>query len=293
MSVSPKVLLVALRRSCHLEYMGTANPGLPEHKTGRREVLKFLETRDILGVKIAALGEAGALSLVHDHIQRRAHLKLAFCNAHTANLAWSDAGFREMLAGFTILADGIGVDLGSKTLYGTKFPANLNGTDFVPRLLGTAPQPLSVMLLGGRPEVAQKAAVALGQRQPQHHVSVLHHGFFDAGGETDILARLAAARPDVLLVALGNPLQEKWIASHCTGDNCRVAIGVGALFDFLAGEVVRAPVLIRRVRLEWLWRLALEPARLFRRYVLGNPLFLARIGRVWLARRFAGGAAAR
>jgi exopolysaccharide biosynthesis WecB/TagA/CpsF family protein len=255
--------------------------------------LKSAETRDILGVHIAALSEAEALALVHEHIQRHAHLKLAFCNAHTANLAWSDAGFRACLDKFTVLADGIGVDLGARLLYGARFPANLNGTDFIPRLLDATPQALSVMLLGGRPEVAQKAAAVLSQRLPQHDVSVLHHGFFNQADETALLASLEAASPDILLVALGNPLQEQWIARHCTGSNCRVAIGVGALFDFLAGEVVRAPVFVRRVRLEWLWRLAQEPARLFRRYVLGNPLFLARIGRVWLARKFSGGAPAR
>ena len=244
-----------------------------------------METREILGVNIAALTQQEALALVHAHIRQRLPLKLAFCNAHTANLAWTDAGFRSCLRQFTVLADGIGVDMGARILYGATFPANLNGTDFVPRLLETAPQPLSVMLLGGRPEVAQKAAATLSEDLPQHDITVLHHGFFDEADEAGLLARLEMASPDILLVALGNPMQEQWIARHCTGDNCRIAIGVGALFDFLAGEVVRAPALVRRVRLEWLWRLAQEPARLFRRYVLGNPLFLARIGALWLKGR--------
>lgn len=241
-----------------------------------------MEMRDILGVPVAALTEQRALAFVHDQIALGRHLKLAFCNAHTANVAWCDISFRDVIAQFTVLADGIGVDLGSMLSYGAKFPANLNGTDFVPRVLDTAPRPLSVLLLGGLPSVAQRAAITLSSRFPHHHISVLHHGFFDAAEEASILERLAVAKPDLLLVAMGNPLQEKWIARHCTRQNCHVAVGVGALFDFLAGEVRRAPESIRSLRLEWLWRLSHEPVRLFRRYVVGNPLFIFRMGRLWL-----------
>jgi exopolysaccharide biosynthesis WecB/TagA/CpsF family protein len=76
---------------------------------------------------------------------------------------------------------------------------------------------------------------------------------------------------------MGNPKQEFWIADRLSGRHGALAIGVGALFDFLAGEVKRAPEALRRLRLEWAWRLMLEPQRLFRRYVLGNPLFLLRV----------------
>jgi exopolysaccharide biosynthesis WecB/TagA/CpsF family protein len=244
--------------------------------------MTFMDMRDILGVQVAALTEPQALEFIHDQIENGRHLKLAFCNAHTANIAWRDAGFRHVLAQFTVFADGIGVDLGSMLSYGSKFPANLNGTDFVPRLLETAPRPLSVLLLGGQPEVAQRAAMALNSRFPLHRISVLHHGFFDARQEIAMLAELEATKPDVLLVAMGNPLQEKWIARHCTRQNCHVAVGVGALFDFLAGDAKRAPARVRGLRLEWLWRLTHEPIRLFWRYVVGNPLFMLRVGGMWL-----------
>lgn len=247
--------------------------------------MKFVHTRDILGVKIATLSERDALAFINEHVTDRAHLKLAFCNAHTAMLAAKNVSFRACLGQFMVLTDGIGVDLGSRVLYGAKFPANLNGTDFVPHLLEAAQKPLSVMLLGGRPGVAQNAAATLARHMPQHSISVLNDGFFDAEKERDILVRLQAANPDVLLVALGNPLQEKWIAQNCTSANCGIAIGVGALFDFLAGEVTRAPAFVRRARLEWLWRLSQEPVRLFRRYVLGIPEFVARIGGAWLVRK--------
>ena len=76
---------------------------------------------------------------------------------------------------------------------------------------------------------------------------------------------------------MGVPRQEQWIAQNLTPDHCIVAMGVGALFDFLSGAVPRAPHWMRRLRLEWIFRLSLEPARMWRRYVVGNPLFLARV----------------
>jgi exopolysaccharide biosynthesis WecB/TagA/CpsF family protein len=92
-----------------------------------------------------------------------------------------------------------------------------------------------------------------------------------------VAERVRAARPDVLLVALGNPLQECWIDANLAQLDARVAIGVGALFDYLAGRVVRAPRWVRALRGEWLFRLLVEPRRLWRRYVLGNPQFLWRV----------------
>ena len=86
-----------------------------------------------------------------------------------------------------------------------------------------------------------------------------------------------AARPDVFLVALGNPLQERWIDEHLEQLGVPVSIGVGALFDYLAGRVPRAPRWVLRARIEWLFRLVVEPRRLWRRYVMGNPRFMWRV----------------
>jgi len=94
-----------------------------------------------------------------------------------------------------------------------------------------------------------------------------------------LIEAIRASGATLLLVALGNPAQELWIGRHLAATGVQVAFGVGALFDFLAGEVSRAPAFVRRTRLEWAWRLMLEPKRLFRRYVLGNPLFLMRVMR--------------
>lgn len=233
--------------------------------------------RQIGNVSVCAAREAEMLAYLAESIAAGAPIKLAFANAHFVNEAARDATFRAILPQLLILPDGIGVDIGSKLLYGTKFPANLNGTDFVPKFLMQHTGALRVALIGAKPGVAEKAAATLRAQALHHEISVLSHGYFTPAEETALLAKLAEAPADVLLVAFGNPAQEKWIAGKATPAHARLAIGVGALFDFLAGDVIRAPDGVRALRLEWAWRLAQEPARLWRRYILGNPAFLLRI----------------
>jgi exopolysaccharide biosynthesis WecB/TagA/CpsF family protein len=241
----------------------------------------------IFGVAISDLRREEALARLHGAIALKETLKIAFCNAHTANLAWGDAAFRETLRAFTVFADGVGVDVAAKLLHGAPFAANLNGTDFIPELLRTSPRPLRVALFGAKPQVAEKAAAALAAVAPQHAIAAVQHGYVSEEEALLFMDELRRAPVDVLLVALGNPGQEYWISRLVTGEHATLAFGVGALFDFLAGEVHRAPLWIREIRMEWAYRLAQEPQRLFRRYVLGNPLFLARVAAVKLGlRRF-------
>ncbi|MCR4268237.1 WecB/TagA/CpsF family glycosyltransferase [Nitratireductor sp. ZSWI3] len=233
--------------------------------------------RDILGTSVAVIGRDEAMDLLRGSIAERCFTKLTFLNAHNANVAVGDAAFRAALQDFLVLADGVGVDIASRMLYGEPFPDNLNGTDFVPAFLRQEPRALRVGLIGARRRNAQAAARRLAEIAPQHDFLFLHDGYFGPEDEPAILEAIAAARPDVLLVAMGVPRQELWIARNITSRHCTVPMAVGALLDFLSGAVPRAPAWMRRLRLEWLFRLGLEPRRLWRRYVVGNPLFLARV----------------
>jgi exopolysaccharide biosynthesis WecB/TagA/CpsF family protein len=233
--------------------------------------------RDILGVRLADMSRPQALETLLSAIRERKHLKVAFCNAHTANTAYGNPAFQQALQRFLVLPDGIGVDIAAQWLGGRRFQANLNGTDFVPELLRQADRPLRLALIGGRPGVAERAAAALTALGCGHDLVACIDGFSDPDATADWLSDLEASPADIMLVAMGNPKQELWISTHVDARHATVAIGVGALFDFLAGEVSRAPRVVRQLRLEWAWRLMLEPKRLFRRYVLGNPLFLARV----------------
>ena len=102
-------------------------------------------------------------------------------------------------------------------------------------------------------------------------------GFFSPEDEPKVIAQIRASGAGLMLVALGNPKQEQWL-DRCLGDTgARLGVGVGAFFDFQAGEVPRAPSWVNRAGLEWAFRLALEPSRMWRRYLVGNPAFLARV----------------
>ncbi len=238
----------------------------------------------LLDVAVANLTEREATGRIIGMLNGHELSRIAFFNAHAANLAASDPAYKEKLRRFLVLPDGIGVDLGAKLISGQAFKANLNGTDFVPLLLQRCRLPLKVALFGSAPGVADKACAVLMSTYPRHRFYVAAHGFTDDAGRDQMLRSLSFSRPDMLLVALGNPRQENFIADHLDSSHAKIAIGVGALFDFLAGEMPRAPLWIRRARIEWMFRLTLEPRRLFGRYVIGNPAFLFRIIRQKLRR---------
>lgn len=241
-----------------------------------------LPRRPILGVSVVALPWVEAIETMRAMIAGQRFALITWLNAHNANLALEDADFRQALERFLVLPDGVGVDIASKLLHGVPFPANLNGTDFIPALLMAETRPLRVGLIGARPEVVEKATASFRQLAPQHEFRVISDGFFKAADEPRILEILKNFHPHILLVAMGVPRQEMFMAKHLTAEHCTLAFGVGALFDFRAGVVPRAPLLVQRLRLEWLYRLAQEPGRLWRRYIVGNPLFLLRVLRAKL-----------
>jgi exopolysaccharide biosynthesis WecB/TagA/CpsF family protein len=248
----------------------------------------YTPTRDILGTPVVALSWNDAQELLSDAVKQRRFTPVGFMNAHNANLTVRNPRLASVLRNFVVLPDGIGVDIASSLLYGSSFPANLNGTDFVPDWLSAHEAPLTVALLGASRKSAERALLCFTQIAPQHRFVLLHDGFFGKGQEKEILAELLAMKPDVLLVAMGVPLQEFWIADNLTGEHCTLPFAVGALFDLVSGTIPRAPMMLRKVRMEWIYRLAIEPRRLFRRYVLGVPAFLWRI---WKQRLALGGRA--
>ncbi|SLN10200.1 putative sugar transferase EpsL [Roseivivax jejudonensis] len=206
--------------------------------------------------------------------------RVAFLNAHCGNIMARDARYADALhSADMVLPDGIGVELAAR-MCGTRFAENLNGTDFVPALLAEAARcGQSVFLLGGRPGVAEAAARTLCLGFPGLRVVGTRDGFDGVASAPAAIAAINAARPDIVLVAMGVPAQDVWLAQYARLLDARVTLGVGALFDFLAGRVRRAPVAIRKARCEWIWRLAMEPRRMAGRYLVGNATFLARAAR--------------
>ena len=193
----------------------------------------------------------------------------AFVNAHCLNLAFGDRDYAAILRrADRVWPDGTGVRMAGRHL-GFAVPENVNGTDLFPPLIArAAAEGRSVFFYGAGPGVAEA--------QPALKVAGVCDGFV---ADDEAVRRVNAARPDILLVARGVPLQEKWIAAHLAELDCACAIAVGGLFDFVSGRIPRAPAWMRRLGVEWTWRLLQEPRRMFRRYVFGNPLFIWRVMR--------------
>ncbi len=199
-----------------------------------------------------------------------------FVNAHCVNEQRKDADYRAALkASDLLLPDGVGMEIAA-ALSGAKLGENLNGTDLFPRLCGEAEsEGVSIFLLGGLPGVADSTADWAKSQFPALRIAGTHSGFFSPQAEDSLIDHINASRTGILLVGLGVPLQEKWIARNRHRINASVVMGVGGLFDYYSGRIPRAPAIVRACKAEWIWRLAMEPRRMAKRYLLGNAQFLA------------------
>ncbi len=243
------------------------------------------ETTVIGPLNVSRLRCADAIQLIRSAIHLGQPLDIAICNAHTMLLALDDPQYAATLQKMTLLNDGIGANIASLMLNGRSFADNLNGTDFVPVLLEQVGIPLRIYLLGAKEDQLQQAAAHIAKVYPTHTVVGCRNGYFEESDIPKICQDVSEARPDLLLVAMGNPNQERFIVENRDQLSAVVTIGVGALFDFMSGSVPRAPRIVRALRLEWLYRLMREPKRLSHRYVIGGPRFLYEIFRLKLRNR--------
>lgn len=232
-----------------------------------------------------ALPEEAAFTIV-ERAAKNLRSTIAFINAHCINMLRRDPAYARALSGAeTLLPDGSGLSIAAK-LAGKDILANLNGTDLFPLICReAAAQEQGLFLLGGRPGVAAGAAAAMQAEVPGLQVCDAQHGFFDEAGEDALIARINASGATILLVGLGVPQQEKWIARNRQRIDVPVILGVGGLFDYYSGRIPRAPQWMRSIGQEWIWRLMQEPRRMAGRYLIGNPVFLARaVAHAWESR---------
>ena len=235
----------------------------------------------VLGVRIRNVTRQEAIALLVEAIDRHAGRAASafFVNAHTLNQAASDPSYRDVLnAADFVFADGTGVRWAAR-LQGVRVRENLVGTDFTPALLQSAvDRGRSYFMLGADAQTIAAAADFARRTFPGWKQAGYHHGYLpDEAATSAAIEAVNAARPDALLVGMGNPLQEQWIDRHLPRLHVAVCLGIGGLFDYWAANVSRAPSLLRRLGHEWLWRLYQQPALKARRYLVGNPLFLARV----------------
>jgi beta-1,4-glucosyltransferase len=164
------------------------------------------------------------------------------------------------------------MDIASFLSHGKRYRNNLNGTDFMPHLLKSMPDPHRIFLLGGKPGVAEKAGVVIAQLSNQQIAGTCDG--YSALETAHLCQQINATGADIVLVAMGNPIQEEWIRQHMGQLNAKLFISVGALFDFLSGGVQRAPVWVQKLHMEWFFRLCQEPRRMLRRYTVDIAQFL-------------------
>jgi N-acetylglucosaminyldiphosphoundecaprenol N-acetyl-beta-D-mannosaminyltransferase len=249
----------------------------------------------VMGVPIDDLDMPAALARIEEFIcegrATGATHQIATVNADFVIKAQDDPELRVILQEADMAtADGMPLVWGAKLL-GVCLPGRVTGADLVPALAGVAAEKgYSLYLLGGSPGVPDRAAETLRSRYPGIRivgaVSPPYASVLDI--DAALIEDIRNAQPDILLVAFGNPKQEKWIAMHAPELQVPVMIGVGGTLDFLAGVTRRAPEWMQRSGLEWLYRLAQEPRRLWRRYMVDLVGFGYFFSRQWWVMRRSG-----
>lgn len=190
--------------------------------------------------------------------------------------AQDDEEFRDVLnEGDIVLPDGIGLIHASNMLkLGLK--EKVAGVDFMNKLIDYANKTSkSIYILGGTEGTAEQASIAINEKYSKIKIAGFHHGYFEEKDELKILDKINDAKPDLLIVALGFPRQEKWIYKHRKILNCGAAMGVGGAIDIWAGNSKRAPKIFIKLGLEWLYRGMKQPERIGRLTAL--PKFMIKV----------------
>ena len=237
-----------------------------------------------LGVRITDVTRRRATELLEAIVCRDdGRTRCVYCvNTHTLNLTAADPQYRDVLnAADYVFGDGTGVRWAAR-LQGIRVRENLCGTDLTPQLLrSTAGRGYRYFLLGGTEETIRDAARFAEETFTGWTLAGFHHGYLT---DNDLCARVVRqindSRPHLLLVGMGNPLQEQWIYRYQHELQMPLCMAVGGLFGYWADNLQRSPMWLRRYGAEWLGILLQQPHKV-RRYLLGNPSFLARILRQW------------
>lgn len=244
----------------------------------------------ILGVGIDAVTMPEAIHAFQRFIARRQPSLVYSLNVDLCMKIQRDAELRAMYhAADLVLVDGTPMMWAARFL-GCPLPMRVSGSDFLPRFCGVAAREgYRVFLLGAAPGVAERAKSWLESRNPGLNIAGTYAPPFgfeqDEHENATIIDTIRHAAPDVLFAAFGPSKQEKWLFRFRNELQVPVAMGVGSSFDYLAGRLKRAPMWVQKAGLEWTFRLAQEPLRLWRRYLLDNPPFVYHIARQRLQRR--------
>ena len=257
----------------HVTVHALRAPGDPLAQAGRPSSVLF-------DIPIDLAQPADVLQTITGWALEERTRRVMYVNAHVVNQARVTPGLAEALGRADLVyCDGYGVRLAARVL-GRPVPHRMTGADWIwslARLCELAGHRL--YLLGSEPPLAQEAAAHLQRWCPQLQVVGAHHGFFDLDSPHNerVIEHINEHRPRIVLAGMGTPKQELWVDRYADQLEGAVVWTVGSLFDYVSGRMPRAPRWLADNGLEWIFRLAIEPHRMWRRYLLGNPVFLRRV----------------
>ena len=239
---------------------------------------KVQEKISILGVEInnITLKESGDITKELIDSSNKSCKIIVAPNTEFVMCAQKDKDFFDILKKAKLATpDSIGIMIGAK-LQKKKFKQRIPGQAYFREIIRRAEiEKWSIYILGGTEEVINKAVLNVKKDFPKANIVGYHEGYFVKDSEEDVIKQINELQPNILFVAMGAPKQEKWIYKNRKKLKVDVAAGQGGTLDYEAGRIKRAPKLIQKIGMEWLWRLVLQPSRIIRMRVL--PIFLIKI----------------
>ena len=231
---------------------------------------------NILGIPFSCLDMQQTMALLKQWIDNDKHGMVVTANAEMVMLAEKNSEFRQIITQADLVTpDGIGILWAAKRL-GCTLRERVTGIDLADALIkASAKNNWTVFFLGGKPGIAEKAEQKMREKYPGFKTGGIHHGYLKDIDEISLINAIRESHAQILLVAMGAPVQEKWISQHLQNLNVPVVMGIGGSFDVWAGNVKRAPIWMQKVGMEWLFRLICQPERLGR--VLCLPVFMKKV----------------
>jgi N-acetylglucosaminyldiphosphoundecaprenol N-acetyl-beta-D-mannosaminyltransferase len=230
---------------------------------------------DILGFRIDAVTMEGLLAKIDDYVRSKTFHHFVLINPYLIIEARKREDYRRYISNAEVVTpDGVGLLLAAK-LYNKSFPERVTGTDLMYRLAERSQQKgYRLYFLGAGKGIAEKAADELKKEYGNIHIAGTHDGYFSADQENKIIEEINDKKADILVVCMGAYVQEMFIERNRNRLNVSVAFGNGAALDFVSKRFKRAPLWMQEKGLEWLFRFLQEPGRLWKRYMIGNFVFI-------------------
>ncbi len=234
---------------------------------------------NLFGIKFVNSRIGDVVKDLNQRLASKIRTKVAFLNTHYLNTAYENKDQLErMRTKFDVLLpDGSGVSTACKIMR-YRYRDNLNGTDLLPRLCELSEKHgYSMYFFAGKEGVAKRAIDNLLKTYPKMNVVGLRNGYYKPDELAGIIENINAAKPDMLFIGFGAPLQEKWVVDNFDKVNSTLTFAIGGVCDVYSGDLFRVSPWLRKHGLEWLGRFYQDPIRLFGRYAIGNPLFVLRV----------------